>query len=423
MTSETLLMKRFLLAVSLLLAATAAVWAQPGFSLKDGDRVVFYGDSITDQRLYTMFAETYVVTRFPQMKVSFVHSGWGGDRVSGGGGGPIDRRIARDVIPFKPTVVTIMLGMNDGSYRAFDQGIFDTYANGYRHIVHSMKSALPGVRITAIEPSPFDDVTREPNFPGGYNAVLVRYGEFVAELAKSEGLNVADLNTPVVAALNKAKAADPKVASRIVPDRVHPGPGGHLLMAESLLKSWNAPALVTSVTIDAAARAGEGQNTVISGLKAEAGGLEWSQKDGALPFYLDPEDKALQLAVASSDFVEAMNQQPLKVTGLSGARYTLTIDAERAGTFTKDQLAAGVNLATLETPMQAQAKRVHELTRRHNEIHFARWRQVQVPLEDDYLRNQQPALEALDALEKELIARQRAAAQPVSHRYRLTPEP
>ena len=56
-------------------------------ALKDGDRVVFYGDSITDQRLYTTFAETFAVTRFPKVNVTFVHSGWGGDRVTGGGGG------------------------------------------------------------------------------------------------------------------------------------------------------------------------------------------------------------------------------------------------------------------------------------------------------------------------------------------------
>ena len=37
--------------------------ADEPFALRDGDRVVFYGDSITDQRLYTTFVETYVVTR------------------------------------------------------------------------------------------------------------------------------------------------------------------------------------------------------------------------------------------------------------------------------------------------------------------------------------------------------------------------
>src|SRR5581483_9383739 len=171
--------------------------AQTGFYLKDGDRVVFYGDSITDQRLYTTFTETYVLTRFPRMNVTFVHSGWGGDRVTGGGGGPIDQRLQRDVFPYKPTVMTIMLGMNDGSYRAFDQGIFDTYAGGYQHIVQQLKHDLPGLRLTLIQPSPYDDVTRAPTFEGGYNTVLVRYSDFVKELASKERADVADLNTPV----------------------------------------------------------------------------------------------------------------------------------------------------------------------------------------------------------------------------------
>src|SRR3954468_22824586 len=99
--------------LAVLTAVSAAARADEPFYLKDGDRVVFYGDSITDQRLYTTFVETYVVTRFPRMDVSFVHSGWGGDRVTGGGGGSIDARLKRDVFAYKPTVMTVMLGMND----------------------------------------------------------------------------------------------------------------------------------------------------------------------------------------------------------------------------------------------------------------------------------------------------------------------
>ena len=49
------------------LSAAPLTWAQGDFYLKDGDRVVFYGDSITEQRLYTTYTETYVVTRFPQL--------------------------------------------------------------------------------------------------------------------------------------------------------------------------------------------------------------------------------------------------------------------------------------------------------------------------------------------------------------------
>src|SRR6266545_2861083 len=183
-------MKPASLVRTLCLAAFVALQARAqSFALKDGDRVVFYGDSITDQRLYTTFAETYVVTRFPKLNVSFVHSGWGGDRVTGGGGGPIDVRLRRDVFAYKPTVVTIMLGMNDGRYRAFDEAVFQTFADGYKHIVESLKGSLAGVRITALRPSPYDDVTRPPLFPGGYNAVLVKYGDFIQQLARQQGLD------------------------------------------------------------------------------------------------------------------------------------------------------------------------------------------------------------------------------------------
>jgi len=406
----------------LLLLLSGAASAQDGFYLKNGDRVVFYGDSITDQRLYTTFVETYVVTRFPKLNVSFVHSGWGGDRVTGGGGGPIDRRLQRDVLPYKPTVVTIMLGMNDGSYRAFDQKIFDTYVSGYQRIVQQLKSDLPGLRLTLIQPSPYDDVTRPPTFEGGYNAVLVRYSEFLKELASKERVDLADLNTPVVAALKKATSTDPAQAQRVIPDRIHPGAGGHLVMAAALLKAWHAPALVSSVEIDAAkGKTARAENTQVSELKSE-GALAWTQFDAALPLPVDMNDAVLSLSVRSSDVIEMLNRQRLKVTGLAAPRYQLKIDGETIGTFSAEQLSEGINLAALPTPMAKQAKAVHALTLKHNNLHFAAWRQVQVPFQDDKSANIAKAIEAMNALEAEVIAEQRAAAQPKPRRYELTPE-
>jgi lysophospholipase L1-like esterase len=395
--------------------------AQSGFYLKDGDRVVFYGDSITDQRLYTTFVETYVVTRFPQMKVTFVHSGVGGDRVSGGGAGAIDVRLPRDVVAYKPTAMTIMLGMNDGSYRAFDQKIFDTYAAGYRHIIQSVKEALPGIRITVIEPSPYDDVTRQPMFEGGYNKVLMRYGEFVKQLGQQETLTVADMNTPVVTALEKANKLDADGAKKILPDRVHPTPGGHLLMAEALLKAWHAPAIVTAVEIDAAGPTiVSSKNTQVTDL-AVGDHITWTQADTALPMPIDTKDDIMALALRASDFVEAMDQEPLKVTGLAAPRYTLKIDDETIGSFTKEELAAGVNLATLATPMAKQAAAVHDLTMRHNVVHFARWRLVGVNLQNVTVQPEHlhAAESALDALETDAVEQQRATAQPKAHRYEL----
>jgi lysophospholipase L1-like esterase len=408
-----------MICVALLLAGT--ILAEGAFHLRDGDRVVFYGDSITDQRLYTTFVETFVLTRFPQWKVDFVHSGWGGDRVTGGGGGPIDLRLRRDVLAYRPTVMTIMLGMNDGSYRAWDERIFETYRKGYQHILDVMKNSLPGIHITLIQPSPFDDVTRPPEFEGGYNGVLQRYGEFVRQLAQQDNMGVADMNAPVVAALQRAKALEPEGAKDLIPDRVHPEAGGHLLMAAALLKAWNAPAVVSSVEIDATGlRVLKSENTEVKGLKKN-GSLSWNQTDRSLPMPLDPDDATVRLALRASDFTESLNQQTMKIQGLAEGRYQLAIDGESTATFTHKNLADGVNLAVLPTPMAKQAMAVHELTIKHNNLHYDRWREVQVPFEKDPLPGVKPAMEALDRLESEVIARQRAMAQPKSRRFELIP--
>ena len=408
--------------VAALSAAAGAAAAQESFALHDGDRVVFYGDSITDQRLYTTFAETYVVTRFPKMEVTFVHSGWGGDRVTGGGGGPIDVRIWRDVLPYNPSVITIMLGMNDGRYRAYDQQTFDDFSNGYKHIIETLKRQLPAIRITAIQPSPYDDVTRPPTFEGGYNRVLVRYGEFLKQLAADQKLGLADLNTSVAAALAKANSSDSAGAVKLIPDRVHPIAAIHLLMAEALLRAWNAPAMVTDVELDAARNEPIRQrNTRVADLHSGKM-LSWVQTDDALPMPVDMKDASTALAVRSSDFVDALNQQPLKIRGLASGRYTLKIDGETAGNFTAEQLASGINLATLPTPMARQAADVHALTLRHNNIHYTRWRQIQVPMEKDAAPHLLQALAALDQLESDLLKEQRAAAQPRPRHYEVAPE-
>ncbi|MGC8668636.1 MAG: SGNH/GDSL hydrolase family protein [Chthonomonadales bacterium] len=412
----------FVAATALFLQA-AAVLAQAPFALHSGDRVVFYGDSITDQRLYTVFTETYVVTRFPKMPVTFVHSGWGGDRVTGGGGGPIDLRLERDVIAYHPTVMTIMLGMNDGGYRPFDENLFRTYADGYRHIIDKMKAAVPGIRITVIQPSPFDDVTRKPNFPGGYNSVLVRYGEFVKQLARDDHLTVADLNSPMVAMLRAAYATDPALAQKIIPDRVHPGPGGHLIMAECLLKAWNAPSLVASVKLDAASKQlVDAASTRVTNLHFGPS-ITWTQTDDALPMPVDWNDPVTALAVRSSDFMEALDQEPLVVANLDVPRWTLKIDGETIGTFTREELAAGINLAQYATPMARQAAQVYALTVKHNNIHFLRWRSVQVPLQGEKDPHIHKALAELDAFEADIVKEQRAAALPRPRHFELIPAP
>jgi lysophospholipase L1-like esterase len=407
------------LVLSLFICSASA--EAPEFYLHDGDTVVFFGDSITNQRLYTVFTEAYVLTRFPRMRVTFVHSGWSGDRVTGGLGGPIDLRLDRDVLAYGPTVITIMLGMNDAEYRPYDDGIFNIFASGYGHILDRIKTVAPQARVTLLEPSPYDDFTRRPEFADGYNSVLLKYGKFVRDLARARELTVADLNAPVVELLKTASAVSPKPAETLIPDRVHPSPGVHLVMAEALLRAWGAPSGVFAVEIDGSAgTVTTADNTTIDSI-VRHDALEWTQTDQALPMPLETDDQTISLALRYSDFMHALNREILKVSGLPAGRYSLQIDNEAVGTFDAAELAQGINLSAMKTPMSRQAQTVLDLTYRRNHLRFVRMMMVDNALKEYHPAKLRGAVDALESLEQEVLSLQRAAALPQPHRYRLEP--
>jgi lysophospholipase L1-like esterase len=316
------------------LSAQEAAKNKDAFALRDGDIVVFYGDSITEQRLYTADIENFLLTRYPGRKVQFINSGVGGDKVSGGWAGPVDMRLARDVFAHRPTVITIMLGMNDGYYRPWDDGIFSTYADGYRHIVEQIQKELPQARLTLLRPSPYDDVTRTSEFTPGYNTALIRFGDVLAKLAEEKHAQLADLNLPVVDALTKAKAADAPLSIALIRDRVHPGDGIHWVMAGAVLKAWGVDPVVTSTTIDfATAKVSVSVNTVVTKLARTKTDLTWTQTDSALPLPLPPAetDPMAALTFQVSNFNAQFNQQLLAVSGLATTSYRSTTTQSDGG--------------------------------------------------------------------------------------------
>ena len=427
------------------------------FYLQAGDHVCFYGDSITEQRFYGVDVETYVRTRFPSLQVKFVNSGVGGDKVTGGWAGNIDLRLKRDVFPFKPNVVTIMLGMNDAKYRAFDPEIFSVYTNGYEHIIQSLQAHLPCVRIVLIEPSPYDDVTEAPTFAGGYNAVLLRYSDFVRQLAAEHHLLCVDFNGPLVAVMKKAFAENPKLSHEVIPGRVHPSAAGELVMAQALLQAWHAPATVTAVSLDAGGqKATRSENTAVSDVKADNGTLAWTQHDECLPFPIlalhddwpqfppvdrswgsltffwsapqpkwDSTNAATEMIVRDCGFYDALDQEPLQVTGLAPGNYQLKINGQNVGEFSAAELGAGINLAGYRTPMLEQSYRVLDLVWQQVQWRYFAWRGIQTQLSFDHDPAVQQAAEgliaALEDQKEGIVEQQYAAARPQATHYELVP--
>jgi lysophospholipase L1-like esterase len=331
----------------------------PAFALHDGDRVVFYGDSITQDGGYARFVEQYARSRFPQWDLRFYNAGVGGDTVNGGMGGDISVRIERDVISLKPTVVTVMLGMNDGGYRKLDPATLARFEKGYRALVARLKGALPGVRLYLIRSSPFDDISRPPGFEPGYDDVLRRLGESVSSIGREQNAAVVDFGGIVDDGIRAVWRENRELARQVLTDRVHPGAAGHIIMGAALLRAWRAPELVARVEIDA--RAGtvlSAENATVSALAVEGGKVTWSELDRSLPLPLEFGDADTELAEKALADLESLDAEPLVIRGLGHGRYELRIDGQNVGTFSDDDLASGVNLARYNTPMRWQAYRV-----------------------------------------------------------------
>jgi len=332
------------------------------FFFKDGDAVVMIGDSITEQHLYSNFVEMWTVTRFPNWKLTFRNVGIGGD-TSGGG----NSRFARDVLLHKPTAMTVDFGMNDGRYRAFGEDTFKPYMDGLQGMANQAKEAK--IRTAWCTPQPLDGGEQGPTALVGYNQTLERFSAGVKEIADKNGGLFVDQFHPYLAALDRARSQGTKYERITAGDAVHPGPPGQALMAASILKGLNFPALVSSAEIDAAGnKVLATKNCTVENVAAKEGGISFSRLDGALPFF--PADATGILPWAP--ILEELNDYRLKVTGLAAGKYEIRIGGKKIAELTAEQLAAGVNLAAgalREGPIADQAKAVRTAVENKNKFH------------------------------------------------------
>jgi lysophospholipase L1-like esterase len=331
------------------------------FTLKDGDTVVFYGDSITAQRLYTRYVEDFLLTRYPTLHFRFVNAGVPGDSVRGGYAGTMEERVRRDVAPFRPTMITVMLGMNDGGWGTGSEQIDAAFQKGYRALLDELQKASPGASITLIGCTPYDEITHGTEFPG-YSHVVARNADDVssigAQLQASGRKNIllADFHHPLTEALERAKTQFPQLAPLMVPDRIHPAETGHWIMAAALVSAWHVDPIVSSLALNASsAQVIDSDRTKVAQIEKAKDGLSWTQLDEALPLPLDFNNAMTPLLLHISE-IERVDRQILRIDALEGERYQLLIDDKPIARFTREELRNGVNLALYRTPMLDQAR-------------------------------------------------------------------
>ncbi len=342
--------------------------------LKDGDSIVFLGDSITHQCLYTQYVEDYFYTRYPKMRLNFHNAGVGGDRAS-----DALTRFDEDVAPYKPKYVTILLGMNDGTYRDFDKTVFDTYQAGMTTILD--KIAALGATAIPMTPTMFDARAKrmkasldEPRNTY-YNGVLALYGTWLREVAEVRGLGFVDMYSPLntITAQQRKKKAD----WTMIQDGVHPGPVGQTVMAVAIIDNIVARSQVSQITV--AEKAGKLAATAANGTVTEfqqnGDTVSFTFAANALPWVLPP-DAAEGPALTALG--HRYGNEKITVRNLKPGKYELKIDGAVVGQYDGGALAKGVELqANDKTPQYQQALKVALLNKQRNDLAYH-------PLRDQY---------------------------------------
>lgn len=337
-------MIRTLLSV-LLLAGSTALQAEN--LLPANARVAIIGDSITEQKLYSRYMEAYLLACTGRPDIHVFQFGWSGERAGG-----FAARLKNDLSVFNPNVATTCYGMNDGSYTAYTAAIGAEYEKNMRLVLDGLKAV--GVKSVAVgSPGAVDTKFFTRFEPAVYNDNLAHLRDIAKKLAGEYGQSFANVHDTMIDAMAKAKPVLGANYDVCGPDGFHPGPNGHLLMAQAFLKGLGLDGNIGEITVDLAgtATASEGHKVTASG----KGSVELESSKWPFCFDADPRASTSTRSILPfTSFNQDLNRLTLKVKGLGKAKARVTWGAE-SREFTKEQLEAGVNLAAefSKTPFDA----------------------------------------------------------------------
>ncbi len=372
-------MKKFIVLVAAVCMVCTATFAQTVKPFKEGERAVFLGNSITDGGHYHSYIWLYYMTRFPNMPIRIFNGGIGGDTAF-----DMNKRLDADIFAMQPSVLMVSFGMNDSGYfeyngdkaKEFGEEKYQESIKNYLQMEKRFKE-LPKTRIVMLGTSPYDETVqlKEGNLFKTKNETIKRIVEYQKESAAKNGWEFSDLNAPMVALNQQFQQKDPAF-TLCGSDRIHPDNDGHMVMAYLFLKAQGFVGKdVANMEINANKKeAVKAENCTVSNIKKIGNELRFDYLAEALPYPLDTiargwgQKKSQAEVTKVVPFMEDMNREMLKVSGLKG-NYKLLIDDEEIGTWSAGELAKGINLAAeSKTPQYQQALTVMHLNEYRWEI-------------------------------------------------------
>ena len=187
----------------------AAARAADRFELRDGDRVLFIGDTFIEREGDYGYIETRLTASFPDRKVSFRNLGWAGDSPMGRARASFDwnksetewlKRVKEQVALVKPTVAFLSYGTTAGLEMVEAATPAEREAQR-AHFIAGMKQLMAAinevsgqpVRFVLLSPVPQGPSPGVPD-PGAHNAVMASVAKALSELATEQGAGYVSLH-------------------------------------------------------------------------------------------------------------------------------------------------------------------------------------------------------------------------------------
>jgi lysophospholipase L1-like esterase len=225
-----------ILSAALLLCVASSAWAADAPALKQGDRIVFLGDSITQGGVgpkgYVTVIKNAINDKYKDLGVETIGAGISGNKVP-----DLQRRVDKDVIAKKPTIVVIYIGINDVWHGEKDPAkgtTPDKFEAGLKEVIGKCSAA--GARVVLCTPSVIGEKNDGSN---SLDAKLDEYAGISKKVAEELKLDLCDLRGAFLAHL-KANNADNKDKGILTGDRVHLNEAGNKFVAETMLPHLDA---------------------------------------------------------------------------------------------------------------------------------------------------------------------------------------
>jgi lysophospholipase L1-like esterase len=201
--------------------------------LKKGDKIVFLGDSITQggggPKGYVTLIKSALAEKHKELGIEVVNAGISGNKVP-----DLQRRLDKDVIARKPTLVVIYIGINDVWHGMNDPArgtSKEKFEDGLKEIIGKIQAA--GARVVMCTPTVIGEKT------GGVNKAdskLDEYSDISRKIAKELKLPLCDLRKAFVDNLKDINK-DNKERGVLTTDTVHLNEAGNKVVAETILKT------------------------------------------------------------------------------------------------------------------------------------------------------------------------------------------